>query len=122
MGHLYKGGVWVKLPTGYTDAVAPNGQDYRSNSLDGHIFNGYTHQVRPANTTGLLYFPLLGWYENGKLIDVGKRVGYWTSSSRPEVGYTYVLYFTNQNNMDVSNPYWKRTYALKNLTLTGNIE
>lgn len=122
MGHLYKGGVWVKLPTGYTDAAAPNGQDYRSNSLNGHIVNGYTHQVRPTNTTGLLYFPLLGWYENGKLIDVGKRVGYWTSSSRPEAGYSYVLYFTNQNNMDVSNPYWKRTYALKNLTLTGNIE
>ena len=122
MGHLYTGGVWVKVPAGYSDAAAPDGQDYRSNNQNAAYAKGYTHNFRPSNTTGLLYFPLLGWYENGKLIDVGKRVGYWTSSLRPEYNYVYVLYFTDNNLMDVSSPYWERKYGLKNLTLTGNIE
>jgi len=122
MGHLYTGGVWVKVPAGYSDAAAPDGQDYRSNNQNAAYAKGYTHNSRPSNTTGLLYFPLLGWYENGKLIDVGKRVGYWTSSLRPEYNYVYVLYFTDNNLMDVSSPYWERKYGLKNLTLTGNIE
>lgn len=122
MGHLYRGGAWFSIPAGYSDTTAPDGRDYRSNGLNAALQKGYTHAFPPTNKTGLLYLPLLGWYENGKLIDVGKRVGYWTSSLRPDYGQVYVLFFTDFNYIDVSSPYWNRNFALKNLTLTGNIE
>lgn len=120
MGHLYNRGVWFKSPASYSDAVAPNGKDYRYNGEDANIGKAYDHIGRPADAViaNYFYLPILGWYENGKLIDPGVRTGYWTSSARPETWqqYAYVLYLTNANYMDVSAPYWKRDFGLKPLS------
>lgn len=120
LGHLYHNGAWFKRPdkiVGYTETHAPNGTDYRSTG-DAHRPFSYSHTGVPGNRADYFFLPIVGWYESGTAIDMGTRAGYWSSSSRPEAGYSYVLYLTTTGG-DVSSPYWHRWFGLKVLNPNG---
>ena len=98
MGHLYKGGVWLKKKnhiSGYNKNTAFDGTDWRT------IHNGQTwraSQTLPdaANASNYFYLPALGRYLNGNLEKVGDTGFYWASSANPNASfYSYYLGFYN---------------------------
>ena len=94
MGHLYKGGMWFKKKaeiSGFTPNNAPDGNDYRSR----FGFNGFD-TTSPSILSGVptaadadkyFYLPALGYYQSGRLQDLGTDLGnagaYWSSSATP---------------------------------------
>lgn len=94
MGHLYKGGMWFKKKaeiSGFTPNNAPDGNDYRSR----FGFNGFD-TTSPSILSGVptaadadkyFYLPALGYYQSGRLQDLGTDFGnagaYWSSSATP---------------------------------------
>ena len=97
MGHLYKGGMWLKKKayiSGFNANTAADGTDWRTNPTDG----GWTisHTLPSAADAGnYFYLPALGFYIYGQLNRVGFGF-YWSSSATP--GYSnnlaYSLYFS----------------------------
>ena len=97
MGHLYKGGMWLKKKayiSGFNANTAADGTDWRTNPTDG----GWTisHTLPSAADAGnYFYLPALGFYLFGQLNRVGFGF-YWSSSATP--GYSnnlaYGLYFS----------------------------
>ena len=83
--HLYKSGMWIKKSTeisGFTDATAPNGTDYRINAP--HLWNGIQaipNPTRPTDTTGYFFLPSTGFYVFGQSHLIGEWAQYWTSST-----------------------------------------
>lgn len=83
--HLYKSGMWIKKSTeisGFTDATAPNGTDYRINAP--HLWNGIQaipNPTRPTDTTGYFFLPSTGFYVFGQSHSIGEWAQYWTSST-----------------------------------------
>ena len=73
MGHLYRGGSWFKKKkyiTGFSNAVAVDGRDYRQptqtypNTDDYHWFGRYPTEGRPTASIidEYFYIPHKGWY------------------------------------------------------------
>ena len=96
MGHLYKGGIWVKKKayiSGYNKNTAVDGTDWRP-SLGGST-GSLSHTLPSAAESGnYFYLPTLGYYESGRLDRVGVNGFYWSSSADPWVrNYAYFLCF-----------------------------
>ena len=82
MGHLYKGGMWLKKKaniSGYNSNTAYNGTDWRTTGSGG---NWSVSETLPsaADAGNYFYLPALGSYYSGKLKNIG-ILGYYLSSS-----------------------------------------
>ena len=85
MGHLYKGGVWLKKKSqisGYNKNTAYDGTDWRT------IYKSENFPVSltlpsAADANNYFYLPLIGYYESGGLNRVGHYTFYWSSSANP---------------------------------------
>ena len=99
MGHLYKGGMWVKKKSvlqgeGHYDSnTAVDGTDWRTTTNDQ---SWSVSQTLPsaADAGNYFYLPALGFYTSGQLNVVGNYGYYWSSSASPSNSdYAYNLYF-----------------------------
>ena len=87
MGHLYKGGMWLKEKSvlqgegNYNSNTAVDGTDWRTN---GNAYSWSISQTLPsvADAANYFYLPALGLYNFGQLNDVGNG-RYWSSSAHP---------------------------------------
>ncbi|MFC2766313.1 MAG: hypothetical protein ACFN27_03035 [Prevotella sp.] len=83
--HLYKSGMWLKKSSeisGFTDATAPNGTDYRINAP--YLWEGIQaapNPTRPTDTTDYFFLPSTGFYVHDQIRSVGEYGQYWTSST-----------------------------------------
>ena len=93
MGHLYKGGMWFKKKSVLlaehhydTEKSADNTTDLRT------TYKYYDNTNSSINTSGLpsaadankyFYLPALGYYNSGRLGNVGNVGTYWSSSANP---------------------------------------
>ena len=96
MGHLYKGGMWFKKKvyiSGYNSNTAVDGTDWRTT----YQYQSWSvSQTLPsaADAGNYFYLPALGYYSDGKLIDVGVGGVYWSSSAYLWSNkHAYNLYF-----------------------------
>ena len=88
MGHLYKGGMWLKKKSvlqadgHYNSNTAVDGTDWRTNSSNN---SWSVSQTLPsaADAGNYFYLPALGWYDSGQLNGVGLYGFYWSSSATP---------------------------------------
>ena len=96
MGHLHKGGMWVKKKTkisGFNATTAYDGRDWRTSLGDG---TGSLSNTLPsaAESGNYFYLPALGYYDSGRLNNIGINGFYWSSSADPWVrNYAYLLCF-----------------------------
>ncbi|MGP1481022.1 MAG: hypothetical protein ACTTJL_04935 [Hoylesella enoeca] len=83
--HLYKSGIWIKKSTeisGFTDATAPDGTDYRIHApFSWNGIQATPNPTRPTDTTGYFFLPTAGIYTFGSFLDIGEYGQYWTSST-----------------------------------------
>ena len=108
MGHLYKGGIWVKKKSvlltegNYNSNTAYDGTDWRTSGYEGYWSVSQT-LPSTADANNYFYLPTLGTYTAYSLYGVGNYYGaYWSSSASPFY-YSYArafsLYF---NQTDIS--------------------
>ena len=112
MGHLYKGGMWIKkiskiaseqgITTANMKSVGPNGLDFRLNKAsDKSSIVSPTPAVSTPPTASdinnYFFLPALGWYDSGVLKDVGSSGcgWYWASSAGTGTAQAWGLYFTS---------------------------
>ena len=90
MGHLYKGGMWIKKKVyiiGYNKSKSADG------SHDWRIgYNSYSTSVSntlpdAAEASKYFYLPALGYYDKGSLYGVGSYGIYWSSSANTSRSY-----------------------------------
>ena len=100
MGHLYKGGIWLRKKAyipGYKSNTAVDGTDWRTTN---NIFFGLVSHILPsvADAGNYFYLPALGYYSMGGLDVVGIVGDYWSSSAMPW-GWSdaYYLHFGSSN-------------------------
>ena len=88
MGHLYKGGIWLKKKS----VLQGEGHYYSNTAYDGTDWSITTkyknwsasHTLPSAADAGnYFYLPALGRYASGQLEGVGSFGRYWSSSARP---------------------------------------
>ena len=100
MGHLYKGGVWLKKKSvlqaegNYDSNTDVNGKDWRITADAVSI--PLPHTLPSVTDAGnYFYLPALGAYYSGLGLDgVGIYGSYWSSSSAwKDIHYAYSLYF-----------------------------
>ena len=98
MGHLYKGGMWLKKKSqisGYTPNTAYDGSDWRTATANKNK-NWSVSQTLPsaADAGNYFYLPALGQYGSGQLYYIGNYGYYWSSSAHPGTSsFAYDLYF-----------------------------
>lgn len=120
MGHLYKGGMWIKTEAAIQaqrrnrylrnlSSEAYNGHDFTTETVNGNHTSRVTRKGKPADTDNYFFLPALGCYDNhGKLFKLGEEGYYWTKSPI-HGGYHQAyalkispnkisLYFTDRNN------------------------
>ena len=102
MGHLYKGGVWLKklsriaadqhVTTAYMKTKGVNGVDMRTHTIVIMTTPYFTipNQTLPdaAEQADYFYLPALGSYENGAFQECGRNGYYWSSTAAPTGGDT----------------------------------
>ena len=103
MGHLYKGGMWLKKKSvlqadgNYdTEKSADGSTDLRTTSKDYFNYNINYDLPSDADAGNYFYVPALGWYVYGRLVEVGRVGHYWPSTAYQWVNawggtITYVL-------------------------------
>ena len=85
MGHLYKGGMWLKKKSqisGFNPNTAVDGTDWRTTG-NGNSWSASSTLPSAADAGNYFYLPALGYYFSGKLYNVGRTGNYWSSSSYP---------------------------------------
>ena len=98
MGHLYKGGIWIKKKTyinGYSANKAPDGIDWQTNGSIGQ--DASVSRVLPsiADIGNYFYLPALGSYTSGGLNLIGFCASFWSSSADLwDRRYAYYLTFS----------------------------
>ena len=113
MGHLYKGGMWVKKKaniSGFNPNTAVDGTDWRTNGGG----NGWSvSQTLPdaADAGNYFYLPALGRYNSGQLYAVGVYGYYWSSSAYPWSKYN--AYYVNFNGSGIGIDYGRRGYGVR---------
>lgn len=106
MGHLYKGGVWIKTEQTIKSKItyprdlsaeAPGYHDYTSEALYAIKSTNITRYGEPTNRSQYFYMPALGYYWEGRLYKVGEEGLYWSSSPvHSTINESYTLNFTRQ--------------------------
>ena len=107
MGHLYKGGIWIKKKaniSGFSTNNAPDGSDWRIHSKT--LSRLVSKNLPSAADAGqYFYLPALGDYLFGELEDISANGRYWSSSANPELDdRAYVLKFSS-NTIEVYDFY-----------------
>ena len=104
MGHLYKGGMWFKKKayiSGYNVNNSPGGDDRRNTNGLSITTNEIGRSLpSPSEANKYFYLPALGYYNSGKLYNVGEEGYYWSSSSpaaRPGGESAYYLKFSTSS-------------------------
>ena len=104
MGHLYKGGMWFKKKayiSGYNVNNSPGGDDRRNTNGLSITTNEIGRSLpSPSEADKYFYLPALGYYNSGKLYNVGEEGYYWSSSSpaeRPGGESAYYLKFSTSS-------------------------
>ena len=103
MGHLYKGGMWIKKKSAiqaqwgnYSTEHAPNGIDLRTTAGSEIVIIPSQALPDAGDASKYFYLPALGGYSNGGLGNIGERGYYWSSSTDPgNHGNAYSLSFHN---------------------------
>ena len=104
MGHLYKGGMWLKKKSvlqgdGHYDSnVAYDGRDWRA-STAGTTSDWSVSQTLPsaADAGKYFYLPALGMYYDGQLLNIRDCGYYWSSTAdRVLTRYAYNLFFNSE--------------------------
>ena len=104
MGHLYKGGIWIKKKSVLqadhhydTEKSADGSTDMRTT---GKAYNNSSSSIKnsglpsAADAGNYFYLPALGQYDSGQLFNVGLIGGYWSSSATPHNSIlAYILGF-----------------------------
>ena len=85
MGHLYRGGIWLRKKAyipGYKSNTAVDGTDWRTTNNN---FSWLVSFILPsvADAGNYFYLPALGYYSMGGLDGVGTVGDYWSSSAMP---------------------------------------
>ena len=92
MGHLYKGGMWLKKKSVLlaenhydTEKSADGSTDLRTTFRTYFNTNSSINSGVPstANASNYFYLPALGYSQFGSLVDIGNSGLYWSSSSSP---------------------------------------
>ena len=86
MGHLYKGGIWLKKKaniSGFNPNTAVDGSDWRTNGSGGNTWSVSQTLPDAADAGNYFYLPALGYYPSGQLYNVGLGGYYWSSSGHP---------------------------------------
>ena len=100
MGHLYKGGIWLKKKSqisGFKANTAVDGNDWRT-YIHGNSWPVSNILPSAADAGNYFYLPALGYYNSGQLNDVGSYAKYWSSSAEPWYSdYAYLLHFDSSN-------------------------
>ena len=100
MGHLYKGGMWLKKKayiSGYNSNTAADGADWRTTAKTYSRIPSQT-LLSAADANNYFYLPALGYYYFDQLCDVGSYGRYWSSSADSRYGSNgYNLVFTSSN-------------------------
>ena len=88
MGHLYKGGMWLKKKSvlqsegHYNTEISANGTTDMRTIFKPYANNNISTSTLPsASASQYFYLPALGYYDYGKLYDTGQYVWYWSSSA-----------------------------------------
>ena len=96
MGHLYKGGVWLKKKayiSGFNANTGVNGSDSRT-SYFSQFWSVSNTLPDAADANKYFYLPDLGYYASGQLFHVGESSFYWSSSAAPwAINGAYCLRF-----------------------------
>ena len=105
MGHLYKGGMWFKKKSVLqaehhydTEKSADGTNDMRTTYTYYRNNNSSINSGLPsaADAGNYFYLPALGFYDSGRLKDIGRCGYYWTSNANPwGTPYAYFLYFVS---------------------------
>ena len=101
MGHLYKGGMWFKKKSqisGFNPNTGYNGTDIRTTTGIYLTWSVSSALPSAADAGNYFFLPALGYYENGKLYELGLFGHYWSSSSANyswSGGSAYHLAFRN---------------------------
>ena len=101
MGHLYKGGMWFKKKSqisGFNPNTGYNGTDIRTTTGIYLTWSVSSALPSAADAGNYFFLPALGYYENGKLYELGLLGHYWSSSSANyswSGGSAYHLAFRN---------------------------
>ena len=103
MGHLYKGGIWIKKKSVLqaehhydTEKSADGSTDMRTTFK---IYSNTSSSINSgipftADIGNYFYLPALGYYDSGKLLIIGER-GYFWSSSAPSSPHAYGLVYSS---------------------------
>ena len=78
--------MWFKKKSqisGYNSNTAYDGTDWRR--TNGNSYSGTPSLTLPsaADANNYFYLPALGYYESGKLYELGRLGHYWSSSAAP---------------------------------------
>ena len=99
MGHLYRGGIWLKKKAYIPNFTAEHIPD--NSSVDLRIsYNSFENPLlsslpSASEANQFFYLPALGSYEPGKLIDMAQYGYYWSSSANPfNKFFAYGIFFT----------------------------
>ena len=101
MGHLYKGGLWLKKKSVLMAEGTYDKEHSYYHSFDArgqaYILANYHVSVTPPSASEIgnyFYLPALGYYDSGQLKGIGERGLYWSSSNSGWNSYTaYCLTF-----------------------------
>ena len=105
MGHLHKGGIWLKKRShisGFNANKAPDGFDWRTSRRE--VSRSASNMLPSvADASNYFYLPALDDYLVGKLDVVGYYY-YWSSSADPSyLEEAYCLYFTEYHSILVQH-------------------
>ena len=86
MGHLYKGGMWFKKKSvllaegNYNTEKSVDGTDWRTVFGGDDVWPASRTLPSAADANKYFYLPALGYYDSGRLYNVGDGGVYWSSS------------------------------------------
>ena len=118
MGHLYKGGVWLKKKS----VLQADGNYSTEHSADGTTDMRTTYKIYSNTCTiGLpsatdannyFYLPALGSYGSGYLVDVGSYSCYWSSSAEPrKIGINIDAYYLAFSKTGIGVASYRREFG-----------
>ncbi|ALO49227.1 hypothetical protein [Hoylesella enoeca] len=111
MGHLYKGGMWLKkkyvlqAKNHYNREKSADGSDMRTSIKRYENRNSSIKSGLPsaADASNYFYLPALGYYHSGQLYDVGNVGYYWSSSKVPFISQNAYCLFIEDWSIVVNN-------------------
>ena len=103
MGHLYKSGLWIKKKSvlqaegNYDANTAVDGTDWRIAHKSEH-WPASSTLPSPAEASNYFFLPALGYYDDGRMSNLGDSGYFWSSTGNSYVSaFAYNFYFYYHN-------------------------